>query len=76
MGATSQDPFIRRLLGKEGEFGQLLGLDPAWAERAIATVGNYGEVYDAYFGPKALNLPRGQNKLWKDGGLQYALPFR
>lgn len=76
MAKTSKDPFVRRLLGLEGDFGKLLGLDNAWALNAIKVVGNYAEVYDEHFGPKALALPRGQNNLWTKGGLQYALPFR
>ena len=70
------DPMIKRLLGVEGGFGEMMGLDPAWSYRAIKAAGNYGEIYDEFFGPKALDLARGQNKLWKDGGLVYTLPFR
>ena len=44
--------------------------------QAIKAAGNYGELYDEFFGPKALDLARGQNKLWNAGGLQYSLPFR
>ena len=73
---SSQDPFVRRLLGLEGDYGKALGLDNEWAYRAIKAVGNYGEIYDRFFGPKALDLPRAQNNLWSNGGLQYALPFR
>jgi len=76
MRTNSTDPAIKRLLGVEGGFGTLLGLDNDWTFRAIKTAGNYGELYDQYFGPKALDLARGQNKLWSQGGLQYALPFR
>lgn len=76
MKATSKDPFVRRLLGAEGGFGKLLGLDDEWALRAIKVSGNYGEIYEEFFGPKALNLPRGLNNLWSKGGLQYSLPFR
>jgi general L-amino acid transport system substrate-binding protein len=76
MKKTSNDPFVRRLLGAEGEFGKKMGLDDEWMLRAVKSVGNYGEIYDQFFGPKALNLPRGQNNLWSKGGLQYALPFR
>lgn len=72
----SNDPFIRRLLGVEGDFGKLLGLDNEWAYRAIKVGGNYGEIYDQYFGPKALDLPRSLNNLWTKGGLHYPLPFR
>jgi general L-amino acid transport system substrate-binding protein len=76
MKANSNDPYVRRLLGVEGDFGQLLGLDNEWAYRAIKDGGNYGEIYDRYFGPDALGLPRGLNNLWSKGGLQYALPYR
>lgn len=76
MAKTSQDPFVRRLLGEEGDFGKLLGIDNKWAFNAIKSVGNYAEIYDLHFGSKGLGLPRGQNKLWSDGGLQYAWPFR
>ena len=73
---SSTDPAVkRRLLGAEGGFGVMLGLDNDWTLRAIKAVGNYGEVYDEFFGPKALDLARGQNKLWTNGGLQYALPI-
>ena len=73
---SSTDPTVKRLLGTEGGFGTLLGLDDAWTFRAIQAVGNYGELYEEFFGPKALDLARGQNKLWNQGGLHYALPFR
>ena len=76
MKTSSNDPVVRRLLGVEGDFGQLLGLDNEWAYRAIKVGGNYGELYDRFFGPGALDLPRGPNRLYRDGGLQYALPFR
>ena len=73
---SSTDPFVRRLLGVEGEFGKKMGLDDEWALRGIKAEGNYGQIYDAYFGAKALDLPRGQNNLASKGGLHYALPFR
>ena len=76
MARTGADPTVKRLLGAEGDFGKQLGLEADWALRAIRTVGNYGEVYDEFFGPKALDLPRGQNNLWSKGGLHYPLPFR
>jgi general L-amino acid transport system substrate-binding protein len=76
MKSSSQDPAVRRLLGAEGDFGKKMGLDNEWALRAIKTAGNYGELYEQYFGPKALDLDRGLNNLWNKGGLQYSLPFR
>ena len=74
--AQSGDPDVKRLLGTEGGFGAMMGLDDAWSLRAIQAAGNYGEIYDEFFGPKALDLARSQNRLWKNGGLQYSLPFR
>ena len=76
MKASSKDPFILRLLGAEGDTGKLLGIDNSWALRAIKVAGNYGEIYDTHFGPKALNLPRGNNNLYTKGGLHYPLPIR
>ena len=72
----SDDPFVRRLLGLEGDFGKLIGLDNEWAYRAIKSEGNYGEIYETYFGEKGLGLPRSLNNLWNKGGMHYPLPFR
>lgn len=70
----SNDPEIRRLLGTEGNMGELLGLDPDWAYAAIITVGNYGEVFERNLGP--LGVERGLNELYTNGGLLYSQPFR
>jgi general L-amino acid transport system substrate-binding protein len=72
----STDPFVRRILGVEANFGTLLGVPDDWAFRAVSAVGNYGEIYEEFFGANALNLPRGQNNLYTKGGLHYPLPFR
>ncbi|MEQ8825918.1 MAG: amino acid ABC transporter substrate-binding protein [Filomicrobium sp.] len=74
---ASKDPSIRRLLGVEGEFGAALGLENDWAYQIIKLVGNYGESFDRNVGAGSpLGIARGQNALWKDGGLQYAPPIR
>ncbi len=73
---TSKDPFVLRLVGVEGDFGKMLGLDNEWSLRAIKVAGNYGEMYETHFGPKALDLPRGLNNLYNKGGLHYTLPLR
>ncbi|MGA9192329.1 MAG: amino acid ABC transporter substrate-binding protein, partial [Anaerolineales bacterium] len=74
---TSDNVSVRRLLGSEGEWGQAdLGLEADAVAKAVAAVGNYGEIYDRYLGPDALNIPRGPNRLWTDGGLLYAPPMR
>jgi general L-amino acid transport system substrate-binding protein len=74
---NSKNPEIRRLLGTEGKFGEGLGLSNDWVARIIKAVGNYGESFERNFGAKSgINLPRGVNKLWTDGGLQFAPPIR
>jgi len=74
---TSSNPEIKRLLGKEGEFGNGIGLDNDWAYQIIKSVGNYGEVFDRNVGAGSrLAIDRGLNKLWTQGGLQYAPPVR
>ena len=67
--SSTKDPEARRYLGLEGDFGKLLGVDNDWAYRIAKDIGNYGEVYDAYFGEKGLGLPRGMNNLYSNGGL-------
>ncbi len=73
----SKSPVVRRLLGIEGNMGKNLGVDNGWAYRIISQVGNYAESYERNVGLNTpLKLPRGVNKLWKDGGLHYPMPFR
>lgn len=77
IATSSTDPNVKRLLGKEGDLGKGLGLPNDYALRIVKKVGNYGEMYDRNIGLKStLKLERGQNKLWKDGGLLYSPPFR
>jgi general L-amino acid transport system substrate-binding protein len=74
---TSDDVNVKRLLGTEGEFGQGIGLDAAWAANAIKAMGNYGEIFERNIGQSTpIGLARGVNALWTDGGLQYAPPIR
>jgi general L-amino acid transport system substrate-binding protein len=73
-----QDPEVRRLLGIEGEFGVLLGVEPDFVVDVITAVGNYGEIYDRHLGAEGTNIPREGtlNALWSDGGMIYAPPWR
>ena len=72
------DPEVKRLLGiGDNDMGKMMGLDAEWAKRAIATSGNYGEIFEANIGTNTpIGLARGLNALWTDGGLQYAPPIR
>jgi general L-amino acid transport system substrate-binding protein len=74
---TTADEEAKRLLGVSGDMGVKIGLDNAAFKNAIAAVGNYGEIFAANIGEgTAINLARGLNALWTQGGLQYAPPFR
>ena len=70
-------PGTARLIGKEGKFGEELGLSNDWAYNIILKVGNYGESYEKHVGPNTpLKLARGVNALWSQGGILYAAPIR
>ncbi|MHA3903773.1 amino acid ABC transporter substrate-binding protein [Castellaniella sp. WN] len=74
---SSTDPNVQRLLGVTGSAGENLGLDEKWAYNIIKQVGNYGESFDRNVGMGSpLQIQRGLNALWKDGGLLYPLPIR
>ena len=67
----------RRLLGVEGNLGSQLGLPDDFVVKVISAVGNYGEIYSRHLGEgSSLRLPRGANRLARDGGLMIAPPFR
>jgi len=73
----TDSPEINRLLGTEGNLGEMLGLDADWAVNAIKAGGNYGEIFARYLGESTpVGLARGLNAQWQDGGLLYAPPFR
>jgi general L-amino acid transport system substrate-binding protein len=73
----SDDPAIKRFLGVTPGYGKAVGVDEKWMYNVIKQIGNYGESYDRHVGPSTpLKLERGQNALWTNGGLMYAIPFR
>lgn len=73
----SPSPEVRRLLGVEGAFGKSMGLSNDWIYRIVKRVGNYGEIFERNIGQGSrLKIRRGQNALWKNGGLMYAPPVR
>lgn len=77
MAAKTDNPDVKRVLGKEGAFGSDLGLTDDWAYRIAKHVGNYGEVFERNIGVDTpLKISRGLNALWNKGGLQYAPPIR
>lgn len=61
----------------DGLVAKSLGIDPGWGIRIVESVGNYGEIFERNLGKHSLlKLERGLNKLWNEGGLMYAPPFR
>ncbi len=78
MSAEAGDaPEVNRILGTEGNLGEMLGLDNEWAKRAIMAGGNYGEIFEKNIGENSpIGLARGLNAQWTDGGLMYAPPLR
>ncbi|ACG78041.1 lysine-arginine-ornithine-binding periplasmic protein [Phenylobacterium zucineum HLK1] len=76
---TATDPETRRLLGVEGNLGELLGVRRDWAYQVIRQVGAYHEIFRRDLGAdSALKLERGLNALWTapKPGLMYAPPVR
>jgi general L-amino acid transport system substrate-binding protein len=70
-----EDLRAERLLGEDFATARSLGLAHDWAAKVIATVGNYGEIYERTVG-KPYHLDRGVNRLWTEGGLMRPLPIR
>lgn len=65
-----------RLLGVGDDMGKAMGLDKDWSYRIVKQVGNYGESYERNLGARSkINIPRGINNLWTNGGLVYAPPM-
>ncbi|HEY9058279.1 MAG TPA: amino acid ABC transporter substrate-binding protein [Aurantimonas sp.] len=74
---NSENPEIRRLLGKDKNFGESIGLSQDWVVNIVKAVGNYGEIFERNIGVDTpLKIQRGQNALWTKGGLQYGMPIR
>lgn len=73
----SSNSEVNRLLGNSGTMGEYLGLDKKWSYNIIKQVGNYSESFERDIGVNTpINITRGLNALWKDGGILYSPPFR
>jgi len=74
---SSPKPEVKRMLGTDGNLGETLGLSRDWVVRIVKAVGNYGESFDRNVGAGSkLQIARGLNKLWNQGGILYAPPIR
>ncbi len=77
LSSSTENPDIARLLGTEGNMGEMLGLSADWAKNAIKAEGNYGEIFEKNIGESTpIGLARGLNAQWTEGGLLYSPPFR
>ena len=75
--ASSDDPRIERLTGENWGAADALALPHDWSRHVIEAVGNYAEIYDRTVGPGTpMNLPRGLNALWTNGGIMAPQPLQ
>jgi general L-amino acid transport system substrate-binding protein len=73
----SDNPAIKRILGVTPGMGKALGVDEKWVYTIVKQVGNYGESFERNVGMGSpLKIERGLNRLWTQGGIQYAPPIR
>lgn len=68
---------LQRSLAAADDVSKAMGADPGWMLRALMSAGNYGEMYERNLGKHSpLDIERGLNRLWTQGGLMYAPPLR
>jgi len=70
----TKNPEVSKFLGTSDSLGIELGLAPDWTTQILKSVGNYDDIYSRNITP--LDIPRGFNRSWKQGGLLYSMPFR
>lgn len=76
-GTPPNSAEAQSLLSEQPDPFAALGLAPGALIRIVRGVGTYGEVFDRNLGAgSGLGIPRGLNRLARDGGLQYAPAFR
>lgn len=67
---------LRRFLGIDGGLGEKIGLTNDFVVKVISSTGNYGEIYEKHLGQDSnVPIPRGQNELYKKGGVHISPPF-
>tara|TARA_Y100001978_G_scaffold47392_1_gene42382 strand:+ start:3158 stop:4204 length:1047 start_codon:yes stop_codon:yes gene_type:complete len=67
---------LRRFLGIDGGLGNKIGLRNDFVVKVIRATGNYGEIYERHLGLNSeVPIPRGLNKIYKNGGLLISPPF-
>ena len=77
MSTDTTNPEVKRMLGTEGNTGEMLGLRADWGLQAVKAGGNYGEIFERFIGVNTpIGLERGLNAQWYNGGLIYSPPIR
>jgi general L-amino acid transport system substrate-binding protein len=72
-GDATQSAYLAQTAGVARAFG----IAPNWAALAVASTGNYGEMFARNLGAGSpLKLEPGPNRPWSQGGLLYAPPFQ
>lgn len=68
---------VKRVLGADGgAYGRAIGLHDRWAYDVIKQVGNYGEIWNRNLGEGSpIKADRRMNKLFRQGGLLFPLPW-
>ncbi len=68
---------IQRILGVGTDMGSKMGVADDFAVHIVKSVGNYGESFERNVGMDSpLQISRGLNALWNDGGILYVPPIR
>src|SRR5260370_12423616 len=73
----TSDPYLQKFLGVTGTLGKDFGLRSDFVQKVIASVGNYGEIYDRNIGaktPYAIERKGSLNAAWNEGGMMNSPP--
>jgi general L-amino acid transport system substrate-binding protein len=72
-GDATQSAYLAQTAG----IARAFGIAPNWAALAVASAGNYAEMFARNLGADSrLKLEPGPNRPWNQGGLLYAPPFQ
>ena len=76
--ADTSDAEIHRLLGTgDDDMLAMINMPKDAMYNAIKAVGNYGEIFERNLGESSgINIVRGVNNSWTNGGILYSPPFR
>lgn len=74
--AENRNPLVQRSAEEQAMLARSLEIPVLWPARVLRAVGNYGEMYERNIGRESpLQIDRGLNRIWTQGGLHYALPM-